>query len=206
MRETLIPAVGSKEVALEAYVPQIEDREKVEEWLAQEWTWERRMLPESNWCAMCCVRSIALCLDLEPPSLDELYERALRAWVYDYVKEFVVGAVHEALARFIGEEFPLFAKAARALTKGDVIGHLNEGCFVIASVSPQIRHLSGEPPVVPKGHLVLVYGTYAEDEGEGGVILHNSTGLFSTNTQAHVPTPWKRFLECFSGNAIIVKS
>ncbi len=199
MKEFLIPSMRVNPERF--YVPQIEPREDIENWINAEWTPERWRLPESNWCALCCVRSYCLSLGLIVPSLEELYDRAMKYFVYRDIDNRIIGAYHANLATFIELEFGLFAEARRDMTAADVAKvMMTDECAVFASVSPQIRSSDiAEAPKIPSGHFVFLYGLYLDS-----VILHNSAGFASNETQSHVVTPWWKFMECFSGRAIVV--
>lgn len=200
MKEFLIPSMRVSPERF--YVPQIEPRENIENWINAEWIPERWRLPESNWCALCCVRSYCLSLGLIVPSLEELYDRATKYLVYRDIDNRIIGAYHVNLATFIELEFGLVAEARRDMTAADIAKALmTDGCAVFASVSPQIRRTDAVvAPKNPSGHFVFVYGV-----GLDSVIHHNSTGFASNNTQSHVATPWQKFMECFSGRAIVVQ-
>lgn len=199
MNEYLIPAMRGNPKSY--FVPQIKRQGQVESWIMRPWTRKRWLRPASNWCAMCCLRSLLLGLDRRAPPLLELYARAFEAQVYRRVEGKVVGAYHVTLASFIMLEFGLSSTAERNLSLSDIARYLAEGNAVFASVSPAIRHLvGGYPPPNPSGHFVFVYGFCDE-----GIILHNSTGFSRLNTQSHVVVSWARFAECFSGRAVIVR-
>lgn len=199
MKEFLITSM--RENPERFYVPQIEPRENIEDWINAEWTPERWRLPESNWCALCCVRSYCLSLGLIVPSLEELYDRAMKYLVYRDIDNRIIGAYHASLATFIELEFGLFAEARRDMTAAGVAkAMMTNECAVFASVSPQIRSTDiAEAPKIPSGHFVFLYGLCLDS-----VILHNSAGFASNETQSHVVTPWWKFMECFSGRAIVV--
>ena len=198
MKEFLIPSMRVNPERF--YVPQIEPRENIEAWVNAEWTPERWRLPESNWCAMTNVRSYCMSLGKIVPSLEELYSHATKYLVYRDIDDRIIGAYHASLATFIELEFSLVAEAKRNMSAADVAAALMDDCAVFASVSPQIRCTDAAPaPKNPSGHFVFVYGL-----GLDSVILHNSAGFVSNETQSHVVTPWWKFMECFSGRAIVV--
>ncbi len=184
------------------YVPQIEPKENIEQWIF-DWKDGNWQLPEGNWCGMCCLRMMALSLELQPPSLTDLYESATQKDVYRKTDGRIIGAYHHELAEFVSTQIARPARTAKEIVQSDIQTAVNNDEFLIASVSPQIRYRDGDPPQSRNGHLVLVYGYY-EHEDEAGVILHNSTGFTSLNTQSHAYIPWKRFLDCFSGRGVFV--
>lgn len=200
MKEFLIPSM--RENPDRFYVPQIEPRENIEAWVNAEWTPERWRLPESNWCALTCVRSYCMSLWKIVPSLDELCSHAMKYLVYRDIDNRIIGAYHANLATFIELEFGLIAEVRRDMKAADVAQALmTDECAVFASVSPQIRCTdAASTPKNPSGHFVFVYGLALDS-----VILHNSTGFASNGTQSQVVTPWWKFMECFSGRAIVVR-
>ncbi len=148
---------------------------------------------------------ILLALSREAPSLLELYERAFEYGVYQRHEGRVIGAYHRELANFIKQEFQLKSRVERHTSAARVVQLVQEGSFVIASVSAEIRNLTGPLPETKSGHFVLVYGINVPDSGqEFQIILHNSTGFQSLGTQSHVHMPITRFMGCFSGNGIFV--
>jgi hypothetical protein len=135
-----------------------------------------------------------------------MYRDAFERGVYRMVDGDVIGAYHKELAEYGRRQFAFTrSRAARGLSADAVADtvYAERPEYVIASVSAQIRDLEGPPPEKKSGHLVLVYGVETTDEGRF-FVLHNSTGFVSTNTQRAVRVSEKRFVECFSGNAIII--
>jgi len=149
---------------------------------------------------------ILLALGREAPSLLALYERAFEAGVYRYQEERVIGAYHREFANFINQEFQLKSRVERRISATRITQLIQqEGSFVIASVSADIRNQTGPLPETKNGHFVLVYGVHVPDSGqEIQIILHNSAGFQSLGTQSHVHVPITRFMSCFSGNGILV--
>lgn len=164
--------------------------------------------PEWNWCGMCDVRMVALACRRpdEVPTLDDMYRDAFGRGVYRMVDGDVIGAFHRELADYARRQFSFArSRAARGLSADAVADtvYAERPEYVIASVSPQIRNLEGPPPEKKGGHLVLVYDVETTEEGRF-FVLHNSSGFASTGTQRAARVSEKRFVECFSGNAIII--
>ncbi len=189
------------------FVAQIEPRENVEkeeERADLNWNEKEECLPHWNWCGICCVRMIILGLGREAPSLPEMYQVAFdRYGVFRMVDGHIQGAFHRQLAEYIQGEFNLSAVARRGLSPDDVAAWIARGHYVIASVSSEIREMSGKEPKRRNGHLVVVYDVQETEEGRT-FVLHNSAGFFRTGTQEAVVVSEKRFAQCFSGNGIIV--
>ncbi len=149
---------------------------------------------------------ILLAISQETPSLLELYERAFEYGVYQHHEGRVIGAYHRALANFIKQEFQLESRVERRMSAGRIVQLVQEGSFVIASVSAEIRKLTGPLPETKSGHFVLVYGIHIPNSHqEPQIILHNSAGFQSLGTQSHVHVPITRFMDCFSGNGIFIR-
>ena len=187
------------------FVSQFGTREAVEGRIANKQN-EDLHDPEWNWCGLCCVRMIALGLELNPPDLSEMYHKALDHYhVFKLIDGKLIGAYHRELASYISGEFNLSAQAVRYQTIEDVAGLIEHGNFFIASVSAEIRKLEGQEPKRQNGHFVLVWGV-ERTQDSGYFIIHNSSGFLSLKTQETVRVSVERFATCFSGNGIIVSS
>lgn len=187
------------------FVNQFTPAEKTEEIVAG-WKEEYDLLPEWNWCGMCCSRMITLSLKKNPPSLNEMYQTAFKDYsVYQWHNGKILGAFHKKLARYLRKAFGLKAKAKRGLSLEDIANHIRRDRFVIASVTPEIRFLDTSEPKRKSGHLVLVFGV--EQTADGLIfIVHNPSGSLQRNSQVSARISTERFVQCFSGNGIVVKS
>jgi len=146
---------------------------------------------------------VLLGLGMDPPPLGEMYRTAFDAYgVFKNVDGSVVGAYHREFAEYVRSEFDLPAEARRGLSANDVAAAVADS-YVIASVSPNIREIDGLSPVTKSGHLVLVYRVEETERGRV-FVLNNSAGFNSTNSQVGVRVPEARFLECFSGSAVLI--
>lgn len=208
MNPLIVPAL--QRVPEQFYVPQFGTAETVEREILHRANADMN-LPEWNWCGMCCTQMILRALGRSTPGLKQMYERATHEYgVYRTENGQVVGAYHKELAKYIEEEFSLSARTARGLTLPKLVELIRGGTFIIASVSPEIRELKpGKEPPTKNGHLVLVYGlcsSYEDADGHGvrALILHNSAGFQNQRTQCHARLRTQRFMDCFSGNAILV--
>lgn len=161
--------------------------------------------PEWNWCSICCVRMIALSLNLNPPSLREMYRTAFDQYqVFRFKDEGIVGAYHNELALYVSREFSLAAKVRRHQCIKDVVKIIQDDCFFLASVSPEIRTREKGFAKRKNGHIVLVFGV-GRLNGVGGFILHNSSGSSMAKTQKSTFVSFEWFDQCFSGNGIVVQ-
>lgn len=185
------------------FVPQFESAEDVERRIANREN-EDMNAPEWNWCGICCVRMVLLGLGRDAPTREQMYRTAFDEYgAFKTVDGSVLGAYHRELATFVEQEYGLGARAARNLSADDLARLVDEGRYAIVSVSASIRTPDSGPPERRSGHLVLVYRV---EETEAGrvFVLHNSAGFESLGSQTAVRVPEARFVECFSGNAILI--
>lgn len=194
----------------EIYTCQIEDRSAVEAWVANPELRDPR-LASSNWCAICCTRTILLAEDRLAPSCEELFEGAQDCHVYQEItdgEDFVgwKGAFHQDFVIFLWMRLRLWAQAERGVDLGFIRQRLFEGYYVLASVHPNIRFPdSRDEPEKKGGHFVLIYGFEIEDEACWFFIM-NSAGFVSQFSQVAVRVPNYRLRQLFSGNVILVRS
>ncbi len=187
-----------------AFVPQFEPAEDVERRIGNRDN-EDMNAPEWNWCGICCVRMVLLGLGRAAPTMEEMYRTAFDAYdVFKTVDGNVMGAYHRELATYVRDACDLASYAKRNMSADDVAYDVDSGWYVIASVSPQIRDLFGDAPEKKGGHFVLVYGVENTEQGRV-FVLHNSTGFASAHAQRAVRMPETRFVECFSGNAVLLR-
>lgn len=185
------------------FVPQFESAEGVERRIANR-TNEDMNAPEWNWCGICCVRMILLGLGREVPTREEMYRNAFDGYgVFKTVDGNIVGAYHRELATFVEREYGLAARAMRNMSGNDLARYVDDGQYAVASVSASIRDPGSGLPERRSGHLVLVYRVEQTDAGRA-YVLHNSAGFASLGSQAAARVPEERFMECFSGNAILI--
>ncbi len=185
------------------FVAQFEPREATEERITNREN-EDLNAPEWNWCGVCCARMMVLGVRGDAPSMDEMYRKAFDEYgVFRMIDGEVVGSYHRELARYLCDEFEFDAMPKRGLRPDDLVKIVREGGCFIASVSAKIRFLEEETPMKKVGHLVLIYDVVETSEGRW-FVLHNSAGFASLGTQEAVHVPEQRFMDCFSGNGIVV--
>ena len=122
-------------------------------------------------CGMACLRMALIARDGQAPSLFTLLDGCLDYG--GYVEEpngSVTGLLYRQFAEFTRDRYQLQADVITGLDPGRMIGELDQGRLLIASVHKEIRRPCREPPATG-GHLVLVTG-YAD----GQVTFHNPSG------------------------------
>lgn len=185
------------------FVPQFESAEDVERRIANREN-EDMNASEWNWCGICCVQMILLGLGRGAPTRDQMYRTAYdRYGAFKTIDGRVVGAYHRELAEYVCQEFGLVAITHRRASTDDLARSIEDGRYVIASVSASIRDLDEKEPGRKNGHLVLIYSIEQMDSGRM-FVLHNSAGFASANTQAGVRVTEDRLKQCFSGCYIAV--
>lgn len=188
----------------EFYTCLIRDPKKVEAWRASPEALDFS-IPSSNWCAMTCLRMLLLLHNKQAPSLDELFERACGAGVYNLKEDGTwAGAHHEPLARFV-DQFGFTTNSLHNMHTWSLAMALAEGQYAIASVSPDIRYPANtKEPEKKSGHLVLVYG-YRTIQDQIYFLIQNSAGFASLESQMGVCILHRRMQQVFSGRALFVR-
>jgi hypothetical protein len=150
-------------------------------------------------CGMACTKMLVAHLwDREVP-LVELGKKCAEYGGYSLPVEESVGLVYGPFTRFAKEELGLTATAVVPLFIPEIIEELSAGKYVIASVSPKIRHAS-DTPTKKGGHLVLVLG-YDLDKKE--FYFHNPSG-FLKETQEYASISFADFKKFFGGRGIVI--
>lgn len=155
------------------------------------WSW--------NGCGMACTKMLVAHLwDREVP-LVELGKKCAEYGGYTLPVEDSNGLIYGPYVKFVKEELGLKAKPTIPLLIREIIENLSEGKYVIASVSPKIRHTSDKPKV-RGGHLVLMLGYDLE---ERLFYFHNPSG-FTKDTQEYASIGFADFKKFFGGRGIII--
>jgi hypothetical protein len=110
------------------------------------------------------------------------------------------GLHYAPYAKFMQAEFGLRARPTVPLLLNEVIAELAKGNYILASVSPQIRHPE-ETPARKGGHLILVLGYDLDREV---MIFHNPSGD-SKKSQEYAEIPFTDFKKFFAEKGIIVE-
>lgn len=125
-----------------------------------------------NGCGMACTKMILAAHHKTVLPLVLLAEKALQYGAYKQPLESSPGMFYRPYATFLQKEYNLKAQVTGRLTIDAIIKALARGKYVIASVSPDIRHPKSTP-AKKGGHLVLVVGY---DKPKRMLYIHNPSG------------------------------
>ncbi|WP_329212201.1 C39 family peptidase [Streptomyces sp. NBC_00683] len=145
-------------------------------------------------CGMTCLR---MALGPDAPTLFALRDGAIEYGAYTEDAEGVIrGLVYAPFAAYVTEAHGLDATVHRHLSPAGILGLLDDGRSVMASVHYGIRH-----PELPApgrgGHLVLLTSRTADGSG---VHFHNPSGTTADTRAAELPLPvFERF---FAGRGV----
>ncbi|MFC9946055.1 peptidase [Streptomyces pratensis] len=139
-------------------------------------------------CGMAC---LSMALGAGSPSLFALRDGASEYEAYTEDADGVIkGLVYAPFARYASEVHGLEAVVHRHLSPAGILGLLDEGRRVMASVHHGIRH-PGRPAPGRGGHLVLLTSRTADG---AGVHFHNPSGTTTGTRAADLPLPvFERF-------------
>ncbi|WP_329036323.1 C39 family peptidase [Streptomyces sp. NBC_00178] len=145
-------------------------------------------------CGMTCLR---MALGPASPDLFTLRDGAVKYDAYTEDGDGVIkGLVYAPFARYASEVHGLDAVVHRDLSPAGLLGLLDEGRSVMASVHYGIRH-PRTPAPGRGGHLVLVTARAADGDG---VHFHNPSGTTAGTRDATLPLPvFERF---FAGRGV----
>lgn len=155
----------------------------------------------ANGCGMACTKMILANELGKVISIVELGNKCVEYGVYTMPLEQSSGLIYRPYAKYLATEFGIDAYPVLPLTINQIIYELSRGNYVIASVSPKIRHIN-DIPMSKGGHLVLMLG-YNLDKKE--LYFHNPSG-FVKDTQQYASISFKDFLKFFGSRGVIVKS
>lgn len=194
----------------EFYTCLIEDRFGVEAWRASPQCFDYT-IPSSSWCALTCLHMLLRLHDRPAPSLETLFADACAAGVYRWKKdvngkgEGWHGSYYAELASFLSN-YGFEAEYRESLTVKHLVRALDQGQFVLPSVSPDIRFpLRTEEPGRRGGHVVLVYGYARGEDGLSAFKIQNAAGFATENSQIGVSIPESRMQQVFGGRATFVR-
>jgi len=150
-------------------------------------------------CGMACTKMLVDHLwDREVP-LVELGKKCAEYGGYTLPVEQSVGLIYGPYERFAKEELGLKARAVLPLLIDEIIEELAADKYIMASVSPKIRHAS-ENPTKKGGHLILMLGY---DLDKQLLYFHNPSG-FTKETQEYTSISFRDFKKFFGGRGIVV--
>ncbi|MFJ5722745.1 peptidase [Streptomyces sp. NPDC093149] len=134
-------------------------------------------------CGMTCLR---MALGAGAPSLFALRDGALKYGAYTEDAEGVIrGLIYAPFAQYAREAHGLDATVHRHLSTQEILGLLDGGRTVMASVHPGIRHPQ-RPAPGRGGHLVLLTSRTADGTG---VHFHNPSGTTAGTRAGELALP-----------------
>jgi len=152
-------------------------------------------------CGMACTKMLVAHLWNREVPLIELGKKCAEYGGYTLPVEESVGLIYGPYVRFAKQELGLTAEAVIPLLIDEIIEALATDKYIIASVSPRIRHVS-DKPASKGGHLVLVLGYDLDTQL---LYFHNPSG-FVKETQEYASISFKDFKKFFGGRGIIVSN
>lgn len=149
-------------------------------------------------CGMTCLR---MALGSDAPSLFSLRDGALEYGAYTEDGDGGIrGLVYAPFATYVREKHGLEATVHRHLAPAEILGLLDEGRSVMASVHFAIRHPQ-RPAPGRGGHLVLLTSRTADG---AGVHFHNPSGTSASTRAAELPLAgFERF---FAGRGVSLRA
>jgi hypothetical protein len=148
-------------------------------------------------CGMTCLR---MALGPGAPSLFSLRDGALKYGAYTEDLDGVIrGLIYAPFAQYVREAHGIEATVHRHLAPAEILGLLDEGRTVMASVHYGIRH-PDRPAPGRGGHLVLLTSRSSCGPEGDGVHFHNPSGTTAGTRAAHLAMPvFERF---FAGRGV----
>lgn len=133
-------------------------------------------------CGMACLRMALLHRDGDAPNLFQLLEGAIKYGAYKEEEDGrITGMIYAPFVDYVRAEYDFDAEARAMLPVGDLLGVLDSGAHIIASVHKEIRNPKTTPPG-RGGHLVYVTSHDAK-----GLHFRNPSGHTDKARRAVVP-------------------
>ncbi|MGW7198963.1 peptidase [Streptomyces chryseus] len=154
----------------------------------------------ARWCGhLCGMTCLRMVLGPGAPSLFALRDGALKYGAYTRDAEGTIrGLIYAPMAAYAEEAHALRATVHRHLTAPEILGLLDRGRSVMASVHYEIRNPDREAPG-RGGHLVLITARTPD-----GVHLHNPSGTTAATRAADLPLA--TFGRFFAGRGVSFRS
>ncbi len=124
----------------------------------------------ARWCGMACLRMALLARDGAAPALYDLATGCMEYGAYTNEPGRPQGLIYRPFVDYARDKHGLRADVITELDPARLIGEVDRGRLVIASVHREIRRPQNDPPGTG-GHLVLVTGHV-----DGLVTFHNPSG------------------------------
>lgn len=152
----------------------------------------------ARWCGhLCGMTCLRMALGHDAPSLFALRDGALKYGAYTEDADGAIhGLIYAPLATYAEEAHDLPTTVHRHLTPPEIVGLLDRGRTVMASVHFEIRNPDREAPG-KGGHLVLI--TARTPDGKG-LHFHNPSGTTAATRAANLPL--STFQQFFAGRGV----
>jgi Peptidase_C39 like family len=150
-------------------------------------------------CGMACTKMLVAHVKKVTIPLVRLGEKCAEYGGYKLPLQDTQGLMYAPYVEYMDREFGLRAKVVLPLLPREIMYELGRANYVIASVSPKIRH-PNTTPSSKGGHLVLMLG-YDLDKLE--FYFHNPSG-FKQKTQQYATISFADFNKFFANRGIVV--
>ncbi|MEV3872243.1 C39 family peptidase [Streptomyces sp. NPDC049906] len=152
-------------------------------------TWCRHL------CGLTCLQMALRHRDGYTPTLFGLLDGARHHGAYIENADGIKGLIYAPFVQYVQAAHGLAATVHPHLSMDELLGLLDQGHLVMASVSKGIRTPDQDPPR-RGGHLVLVRGRTPE----GDLVFNNPSGHTAASREAVLPA--ERFADFFGGRGI----
>ncbi len=150
-------------------------------------------------CAMACTKMIIAHHANRTIPLVKLGKKCVEYGGYTLPLKDSVGLLYRPYATYVQKECGWKATIKGGMPLIQVMHELSRGNYVLASVSPQIRHPQSKP-TSKTGHLILVLGY---DKIKQELYFHNPSGL-SESTQNYAAISFKNFKKFYGSQGIVI--
>lgn len=157
-----------------------------------DWSWSA--------CGMACTKMILAHCTGKVVSIVELGKKCAEYGGYTLPLEDSAGLYYKPYVAFVEKEFRWKAKTVQGMSFQELMHELGRGNYVIAGVSPHIRHPESRPKG-KGGHLILMLGY---DKTKREFYLHNPSGILK-ETQEYAVVKFNDFRKFFSGRGIVIQ-
>jgi hypothetical protein len=156
------------------------------------WSW--------NLCGIACLRMVLAGKKIPVPPAVTLAKKSIKYGCYTPTPDFIGGLFYKPFINFLTGKFHLQSIIANPLSIKRIKYYLSQKCYVIASISPQIRNPDSHP-AKKGGHLVLITGY---NSAAKTLTFQNPSGFYR-KSQQNVLLSESVFSRFFANRGIIVK-